>query len=100
LALLHEHHFEIPKLPGPYIPVAWSADARAKMTAGAPAEAKQLGADAVRLCKESEQAREDGENEVVLVKTGGTLAANLQIGADLTSCVSQTSPIRWFTPAV
>ncbi|MEI6606171.1 MAG: type IIL restriction-modification enzyme MmeI, partial [Verrucomicrobiota bacterium] len=33
----------------------------------------------------SEQARDDGENEVTLSRGGGVLAANLQIGADLSS---------------
>jgi hypothetical protein len=34
----------------------------------------------------AEQAHEDGENEVALSRSGGVIAANLQIGADLTSC--------------
>ena len=33
----------------------------------------------------SEQTRDDGENEVTLSRSGGVLAANLQIGADLPS---------------
>jgi hypothetical protein len=35
----------------------------------------------------SEHAREDGENEVVLVEIAGTIAPNLQIGADLSSAM-------------
>ncbi|MCX6873378.1 MAG: hypothetical protein NTW21_06155 [Verrucomicrobia bacterium] len=34
----------------------------------------------------TEQAREDGENEVCLLIVEGLIAPNLQIGADLTSC--------------
>jgi len=39
----------------------------------------------------SEQARDDGENEVTLSRSGGVLAANLQIGADLGSAVALAS---------
>ena len=52
------------------------------MTVAAPGKAEGILEKVI-----TEQAREDGENEVTLLRSGGILAANLQIGADLTSCV-------------
>jgi hypothetical protein len=45
----------------------------------------------------AEQAHEDGEHEVTLIRSGGTLAANLQIGANLTSAIElrSNSDVCW-----
>ena len=58
------------------------------MTVAAPGHAEGILEKVV-----AEQAREDGENEVTLSRSAGMLAANLQIGADLTSCGSLASQI-------
>jgi len=65
----------------PWIDSADGAAVRIAMTVAAPGYS-----EGILETVTSEQAREDGENEVSLSRSGGTLAANLQIGADLTSC--------------
>ncbi len=65
----------------PWVDAADGAAVRIAMTVAAPGIAEGILEKVI-----TETAREDGENEVVMVKVGGTLAANLQIGADLTSC--------------
>ena len=70
----------------PWIDSADGAAVRIAMTVAAPGHS-----DGILAKVQSEQARDDGENEVVLVKTGGILAANLQIGADIGSCKGLTS---------
>lgn len=47
-----------------------------------------------------EFAREDGENEVVLSTSGGVLATNLQIGADVSSSVSLVANSKLSCPGV
>jgi hypothetical protein len=70
----------------PWIDSADGAAVRIAMTVAAPGHA------AGRLEKVvSEHAREDGENEVTLIQSGGILAPNLQIGADLGSTVALES---------
>ena len=64
----------------PWIDSADGAAVRIAMTVAAPGHS-----DGILAIVTSEQARDDGENEVVLVKSVGVLAPNLQIGADLTS---------------
>ena len=65
----------------PWIDSADGAAVRIAMTVAAPGNAEGILEKVI-----TEQAREDGENEVTLSRSGGVLAANLQIGADLTSC--------------
>ena len=65
----------------PWIDSADGAAVRIAMTVAAPGNAEGILEKVI-----TEQAREDGENEVTLLRSGGILAANLQIGADLTSC--------------
>ena len=67
----------------PWIDSADGAAVRIAMTVAAPGR----GAGILEKVT-SEQARDDGENEVTLSRGGGVLAANLQIGADLSSCGS------------
>ena len=64
----------------PWIDSADGAAVRIAMTVAAPGHAEGI-LDKVT----SEQAREDGENEVTLSRSGGVLAPNLQIGADTTT---------------
>ena len=65
----------------PWVDSADGADVRIAMTVAAPGKAEGILETVI-----TEQARADGENEVTLLRSGGTLAANLQIGADSTSC--------------
>ena len=66
----------------PWIDSADGAAVRIAMTVAAPGHAEGILEKVV-----AERAHEDGENEVTLIRSGGTLAANLQIGADLSSAV-------------
>ncbi|MEI7908852.1 MAG: DNA methyltransferase, partial [Verrucomicrobiota bacterium] len=70
----------------PWIDSADGAAVRIAMTVAAPGHAAGLLEKVI-----SEHAREDGENEVTLSRSGGVLAANLQIGADLGSAVALAS---------
>ena len=70
----------------PWIDSADGAAVRIAMTVAAPGHAEGLLEKVV-----SERAREDGENEVVLIRSEGMLAPNLQIGADLGSTVALAS---------
>ena len=65
------------------------------MTVAAPGKAEGILEKVI-----AEQARADGENEVTLLRSGGILAPNLQIGADLTSCVSAPSKLETQWPGV
>ncbi len=66
----------------PWIDSAEGAAVRIAMTVAAPGKTEgQLDKIA------TEQAREDGEHEVTLSRIEGSLAANLQVGAELTSTV-------------
>ncbi|MCX6875647.1 MAG: class I SAM-dependent DNA methyltransferase [Verrucomicrobia bacterium] len=65
----------------PWIDSADGAAVRIAMTVAAPGHGAGILEKVI-----AEQAREDGENEVTLSRSGGVLAANLQTGADLTSC--------------
>jgi hypothetical protein len=65
----------------PWVDSADGAAVRIAMTVAAPGKADGILEKVI-----SETAREDGENEVSLIRRGGLIAANLQIGADLTSC--------------
>ena len=64
----------------PWIDSADGAAVRIAMTVAAPGHCEGILATVT-----SEQAHEDGEKEVTLSRSGGVLAANLQIGADLGS---------------
>jgi hypothetical protein len=70
----------------PWIDSADGAGVRISMTVAAPGQAEGILEKVI-----AEQAREDGENEVTLVRNQGALAANLQIGADLGSTVALAS---------
>ena len=70
----------------PWIDSADGAAVRIAMTVAAPGKG-----DGVLEKVTDEQAHADGENEVILLKIRGTLAANLQIGADTSSCVQLAS---------
>ncbi len=66
----------------PWVDSADGAAVRIAMTVAAPGKAEGILEKVI-----TEQARADGENEVTLLRIGGTLAANLQIGADLTAAI-------------
>jgi hypothetical protein len=70
----------------PWVDSADGAAVRISMTVAAPGKAEGILDKVV-----SEETREDGENEVTLSRSGGVLAPNLQIGADLTSSNSLQS---------
>ncbi len=70
----------------PWIDSADGAAVRIAMTVAAPGKAAGILDKVI-----TEQAREDGENEVILSRIEGTLAPNLQIGADLGSAAALTS---------
>jgi hypothetical protein len=65
----------------PWVDSADGAAVRIAMTIAAPGKAEGILEKVI-----TEQAREDGENEVTLLRSGGLIAPNLQIGADLSSC--------------
>ena len=65
----------------PWIDSADGAAVRIAMTVAAPGHAEGILEKVV-----AEKAHEDGENEVTILRSGGVLAPNLQLGADLTSC--------------
>jgi len=67
----------------PWIDSADGAAVRIAMTVAAPGHSDGILEKVI-----AEYAREDGENEVTLLRSGGVLAANLQIGADLGSCIA------------
>ncbi|MEI6655708.1 MAG: DNA methyltransferase [Verrucomicrobiota bacterium] len=70
----------------PWIDSADGAAVRIAMTVAAPGKAEGILEKVI-----AEHAREDGENEVTLQRIGGTLAANLQIGPDVSSCCGLAS---------
>jgi hypothetical protein len=67
----------------PWIDSADGAAVRIAMTVAAPGKA-----DGILEKVTAETPLETGENEVTLSRSGGVLAPNLQIGADLTSCIT------------
>ena len=70
----------------PWIDSADGAAVRIAMTVAAPGKAEGILEKVI-----TEQAREDGEHEVTVIRSGGTLAANLQIGVDIGSSLALTS---------
>jgi len=70
----------------PWIDSADGAAVRIAMTVAAPGHSEGILERVI-----AEQAREDGENEVVLLKSAGAIAPNLQIGADLGSAIALAS---------
>ena len=70
----------------PWIDSADGAAVRIAMTVAAPGKADGILEKVI-----AEHAREDGENEVSLVRSEGMLAPNLQIGADVNSSVALTA---------
>jgi hypothetical protein len=70
----------------PWIDSADGAAVRIAMTVAAPGRVEGILERVI-----AEQAREDGENEVTLQRSGGHLAPNLQIGADVGSTVALAS---------
>ncbi len=79
----------------PWIDSADGAAVRIAMTVAAPGRSSGILEKIT-----SEQARDDGENEVTLSRGGGVLAANLQIGADLSSCGSLQANSKLSCPGV
>ncbi|MDP3851042.1 MAG: hypothetical protein Q8Q59_11100 [Luteolibacter sp.] len=73
----------------PWIDSADGAAVRIAMTVAAPGHADGILEKVI-----AEQAREDGENEVTLSRSGGVLAPNLQLGADLSSASALESNDR------
>ena len=65
----------------PWVDSADGAAVRIALTVAEPGKGEGILEKVV-----TEIAREDGENEVTLVRSGGLIAPNLQIGADLTAC--------------
>ncbi|MEX1115231.1 MAG: DNA methyltransferase [Akkermansiaceae bacterium] len=70
----------------PWVDSADGAAVRIALTVAAPGKAEGILEKVI-----TEQAREDGENEVSLLRIGGTIAANLQTGADVSSAYSLKS---------
>ena len=70
----------------PWIDSADGAAVRIAMTVAAPGKATGQLEKVI-----TEQAHADGENEVTLSTSEGSLASNLQIGADTASCVQLAS---------
>ena len=70
----------------PWVDSADGAAVRIAMTVAAPGKAEGILEKVI-----TEQARADGENEVTLLRSGGLIAPNLQIGADLNSCATLQS---------
>jgi hypothetical protein len=64
----------------PWVDSADGAAVRIALTVAEPGKAEGILEKVT-----AEIAREDGENEVTLIRSGGTLAPNLQIGADVSS---------------
>ena len=79
----------------PWIDSADAAAVRIAMTVGAPGKAEGILEKVI-----AERPHENGENEVTLLRSGGTLAANLQIGADLTSCGALQANLKISCPGV
>ena len=70
----------------PWIDSADGAAVRIAMTVAAPGHAEGILEKVI-----SERARDDGEYEVNLLRSGGLIAPNLQIGADLINCITLKS---------
>lgn len=79
----------------PWVDSSDGAAVRISMTIAAPGKAEGFLDKVV-----DETSREDGENEVTLVSSEGVLAPNLQIGADLTSCLALQSNTKISCPGV
>ncbi len=70
----------------PWVDSADGAAVRIALTVAEPGKAEGI------LEKVTDEiAREDGENEVTLIRSGGLIAPNLQIGADLNSSIALTA---------
>jgi hypothetical protein len=76
-------HLEYAIPDHPWVDSADGAAVRIAMTVAARGKG-----DGILAKVATEQAREDGENDVTLVTSRGSLAANLQTGADVTVCGS------------
>ncbi len=70
----------------PWVDAADGAAVRIAMTVAAPGAGEGVLEQVI-----AETARENGENEVTLSRSAGVLAANLQLGADLSSCEGLSS---------
>ncbi|MCH7228079.1 class I SAM-dependent DNA methyltransferase [Haloferula sp. A504] len=79
----------------PWIDSADGAAVRIAMTVAAPGKA-----EGVLEKVTAERPMEHGEVDVTLIRSGGILAPNLQIGADLTSCVSLQANSKLSCPGV
>jgi len=79
----------------PWIDSADGAAVRIAMTVAAPGHADGILEKVI-----AEQAREDGENEVGMLKIEGRIAPNLQIGADVTSCDALQANAKLSCPGV
>ncbi|MCP5547354.1 MAG: class I SAM-dependent DNA methyltransferase [Akkermansiaceae bacterium] len=79
----------------PWIDSADGAAVRIAMTVAAPGKA-----EGILETVTAEQATGDGEHEVTLSRRGGVLAPNLQIGADLTSCLPLEANSKLSCPGV
>ena len=73
----------------PWVDSADGAAVRIAVTVAAPGKGEGILEKVL-----TEQARADGENEVTLSRSGGVLAANLQLGADTTAAVALESNRR------
>ncbi len=79
----------------PWIDSADAAAVRIAMTVAAPGKAEGILEKVL-----TEQAHENGENQVTLARNAGMLAANLQIGADLISCGPLLANLKLSCPGV
>jgi hypothetical protein len=79
----------------PWIDSADGAAVRIAMTVGAPGKAEGT----LELVTD-EQGSEDGEVAVQLQSSRGTIAANLQVGADVTACVPLLANSKLSCPGV
>ena len=70
----------------PWVDSSDGAAVRIAMTVAAPGKGEGILEKVI-----TEHARADGENEVTLIRSSGALAANLQIGADVSSCAELIS---------
>lgn len=70
----------------PWVDSTDGAAVRIAMTVAAPGKNEGIVEKVT-----AERPMEHGENEVTLLRSGGTLAPNLQLGSDLTSCIALTS---------
>jgi hypothetical protein len=79
----------------PWVDSADGAAVRIAMTVSGPGKAEGLLEKVV-----SEVTQEGGENEVTLLGRSGAIAANLQVGADVTSCLALQGNAKLSCPGV